>query len=258
MNSWNPAQYEKFKSERDQPFHQLLKFLEPTTNPRVIDLGCGTGKLTGLLHNTVQAQSTLGIDCSPAMLAQTESLAGGGLSFRQETIENFLENPSAGKVDIVFSNAALQWCSDHPMLIGQIRDLLAPQGQCALQMPFNHLYPTHTVARDIARSPKFASLLGRKPRPHNVLAPEDYGQLFFDLGFKEHRIEMKVFGHVLRNREETIEWVKGSLLTFYESKLSKTDYQEFLNAYQVELLKVLPDTEPFYYPFKRIFVWGML
>ena len=50
LDTWNPTQYEKFRGEREQPFFDLLAMVRPTPDMRVVDLGCGTGKLTRLLH----------------------------------------------------------------------------------------------------------------------------------------------------------------------------------------------------------------
>ncbi len=58
---WNPEQYERFKTERAQPFHDLLALVEPRPGMRVVDLGCGTGELTRLMHEQLEAAETLGV-----------------------------------------------------------------------------------------------------------------------------------------------------------------------------------------------------
>src|ERR1700692_466566 len=101
MDSWDPSQYDRFRQERRQPFHDLLALLRPNPSGRVVDLGCGTGELTRLLHETTQARETLGLDSSEAMLAQAAPASTGSLRFRQGDIATFDE----GGWDIVFSNA---------------------------------------------------------------------------------------------------------------------------------------------------------
>ena len=59
---WNPAQYERFKTERSQPFFDLMTLVKPREGMRVVDLGCGTGELTRELHRAFKAKSTLGLD----------------------------------------------------------------------------------------------------------------------------------------------------------------------------------------------------
>ena len=42
-DTWNPAQYQRFGAEGEQPFFDLLAMV-PTQRPRrVVDLGCGSG-----------------------------------------------------------------------------------------------------------------------------------------------------------------------------------------------------------------------
>ena len=41
----------------------------------ILDVGCGTGELTGEAHRRLQAASTLGIDSSQAMLEKAAPLA---------------------------------------------------------------------------------------------------------------------------------------------------------------------------------------
>src|SRR5436853_4196900 len=89
-DTWNPAQYDKFQREREQPFFDLLALVQPAPGMRVVDLGCGTGKLTRELHVRLGARETIGIDRSARMLESARgSRAPSGLSVRTGTIEDF-------------------------------------------------------------------------------------------------------------------------------------------------------------------------
>src|SRR3954464_13946097 len=110
-DTWDPAQYDRFQREREQPFHDLLELIQPRAGMRIVDLGCGTGKLTRTLHQRLAAAETLGIDRSDSMLADVRQRAPPpGLHFSVGTIEAFgTESSSAGGWDVIFSNAALHW-----------------------------------------------------------------------------------------------------------------------------------------------------
>ena len=43
VDTWDPAQYERFAAERAAPFHDLLSLVRPVPGGRVVDLGCGGG-----------------------------------------------------------------------------------------------------------------------------------------------------------------------------------------------------------------------
>jgi trans-aconitate 2-methyltransferase len=67
-DTWDPDQYERFERERSAPFFDLLELVQPCPGGRVVDLGCGTGELTRVLHERTRAGDTVGLDSSPAML----------------------------------------------------------------------------------------------------------------------------------------------------------------------------------------------
>ena len=251
-DAWNPAQYGRFRAERQQPFYDLLDLVRPIPGGSAVDLGCGTGELTRVLHERSGAATTAGIDRSPAMLAEAAERAGGGLSFRESDIAAGAETG----LDLVFSNAALQWLPDHEELFARLAAALAPAGQLAVQMPANHDHPSHTVAHALAREPRFAEALGGYVRQDTVEAPEWYAVLLDRLGFAEQHVRLQVYLHHLDAREDVVEWVKGSLLTDYERRLDTETFGAFLAAYRERLLPALAAERPFRYPFKRILLWA--
>ncbi|WPU66564.1 methyltransferase domain-containing protein [Peredibacter starrii] len=246
-DSWAPNQYEKFKDQRSEPFYDLMSLLNKVDSPSIVDLGCGTGELTAELHKKMNAKQTFGIDSSEKMLEKARAFQTDYLKFELGNIASW--NPGK-QFDIIFSNAALQWCGDHPALFQNISKNISQGGQLAVQMPMNHDYPTHTIADELSRE------LGYESREHPLLLVEDYASLLFKLGFKEQKVQLRVYGHILNSREEVIEWVKGSMLTYYQSRLKEDQFKNFMTEYRERLFKVLPDDKPYFYPFKRIFIWG--
>jgi trans-aconitate 2-methyltransferase len=250
---WNPAQYERFRDERSQPFFDLMALVRPRPGMRVVDLGCGTGELTRRLHEGLAASETIGLDSSPTMLARSEAVAGGGLSFRLQEIATL--EPTE-RYDLVFSNAALQWVPDHVDLLARLTALVADGGQLAFQVPANDDHPSHRTAVEVAGEAPFRAALGGYTRPRSVLPPEVYAALLERLGYREHHVRLQVYGHRLESREAVIEWVKGTLLTDYQKRLSADLYDAFLARYRERLLPRLEATRPFFYPFKRLLAWG--
>src|SRR5262249_33562076 len=151
MSDWNPEQYDRFKRERQQPFFDLLALVRPKSDLTVVDLGCGTGELTHILHERLRARQTRGADNSPAMLAKAEAHRAPGLTFELGDIGEIGAAALAGPFDLVFSNAALHWIDDHEALFGRLARTLAEGGQLAVQMPANFDHPSHAIANAIAR-----------------------------------------------------------------------------------------------------------
>jgi len=255
QDSWNPAQYERFADERRQPFDDLMALVERAPDMRVVDLGCGTGALTAALHAALGARRTLGLERSSNMLARSAGHVRPGLELAAGDIADFAP---AAEWDLVFSNAALQWLPDHPALFRRLRDALAPGGQLAVQVPANFDHPTHLVAAAVAAEEPFASALRVPAHTAAVLAPAEYAELLDDLGFARQSVRLQVYGHHLGSRDDVVEWVRGTLLTAYESALTPELFAQFCERYRARLLPVLRDTRPYFYAFKRILLWARL
>ena len=253
-DTWQPEQYARFRAEREQPFHDLLALVQPVPGGRAVDLGCGSGVLTRVLHEHTGAAETVGFDQSEAMLATSAQHTGGGVRFERGDIAAFAERG----LDVVFSNAALQWVDDHAALFPRLAGTLAEGGQLAVQMPMNHDHPSHTVAHEVAREPRHARALGGYVRGYPMGEVEWYAELLERLGFEEQHVRLQVYLHRLAGREEVVEWVKGSLLTDYRNRLGEEEYEAYLADYRERLLAELPDERPFLYPFKRILLWGRM
>jgi trans-aconitate 2-methyltransferase len=248
-DSWDPAQYERFSDERSAPFFDLLALVEPSPGGNVVDLGCGTGELTRVLHERTGAETTLGIDSSESMLAQSEEHAGGGLSFELGDIAGWTP---AEPVDVVFSNASLHWVDGHPDLFARLTGALRPGGQLAVQMPANHDHASHLVAERVAAEEPFREALDGYVRKAPVLAPEQYTVLLDRLGYVSPHVRMQVYLHLLPEPDAVVEWVKGTLLTDYKRRLDPDAFEAFVARYRELLLTELGDARPFPFTFKRI------
>ena len=255
-DTWDPLQYDKFQREREQPFFDLLSMVRPKPAMRIVDLGCGTGKLTGTLHERLAAAETVGLDRSDSMLAGARDAAQPpGLRFEVGTIEDFAVS-GADRRDLIFSNAALHWVDDHERLIERLAAALAPRGQLAFQVPAQHDALTHLLAAELAATEPYQTAFGGWRRSQPVLTPDAYARVMYRCGFAEPNVRLIVYPHVLASRDEVVEWVKGTLLTEYKRHLPAAVYDQFVDAYRARLLERLDDSRPFFYPFKRILCWG--
>jgi trans-aconitate 2-methyltransferase len=252
MPDWNPSQYERFKAQRSHPFFDLMGMLESSTSPNLVDLGCGTGELTQTLHRTLKAAKTVGIDNSPAMLERAKTFEEAGLTFETGTLEAFAADHA---YDVIFSNAALHWCPDHPELFERLSKALKPGGQLAVQVPANFDHPSHWLAKDIFDGEGFRSE-ANPPVTGDVLSPRQYAELLFKLGFEAQRVELRVYGHVLENTESVVEWTRGTTLTAYEKVLSPPRVPGFIQRDRDRRRSELGRSTPYFYGFNRILLWA--
>ena len=251
--AWDPNQYNRFAGEREKPFWDLVGLLEPVDSPSVVDLGCGDGRLTAILHERLGAGRTLGVDSSPTMLAGAAERAGEGLSFLEGDFAAF----EGADVDVLVANASLHWVPDHRAVLARWKAALSATGQLAVQVPANPDHPSHRISSDLALE-WLGDAAPADPVAENVLAPEEYAVVLDELGFALQHVRLQVYGHRLSSTEDVVEWVRGTSLTRFQGVLGPERFDEFVAEYRRRLLDELGERSPYFYPFKRILCWARL
>ena len=260
MPDWNPDQYRRFAAERAQPFHDLVALVEPGGIKRAADLGCGPGELTALAGRDLSIDEMIGIDNSTAMLDKTEEHVSDAVRFEYGDIAGWT---SRRDFDLVVAAASLQWVPDHRAVMARWTAALRPGGQIAIQVPASADMPSHAVARQVAVREPYLSLFGPDGPPIDpvqayVLQPEAYSQILYDLGYVRQHVRLQIYPHVLPSTRHVVEWVRGTMLTRFEKRLDRETFDAFVADYESELLRVLGEHEPHFFPFRRILMWGRL
>jgi len=208
-HTWDPDRYLAYADERGRPFVDLLARV-PAENPRVVvDLGCGPGNLTALLADRWPTARVTGVDSSPEMIAAARSV--DGIEWEIGDLRDWAEpDPLAlrAPIDVLVSNATLQWIPDHLELLPGLLDRVQPGGWLAFQVPGNFDEPSHTMRADLAaRAPYAEHVRGvRVPASH---APDDYARLLLDLGCEVDAWET-TYLHVLTGPDPVFDWVSGT------------------------------------------------
>jgi trans-aconitate 2-methyltransferase len=97
---------------------------------RILDVGCGTGRVTELLLELVPQGQVLAIDASQEMVALARERLGPRVRvWCQDALELELDEP----VDAIFSTAALHWVRRHELLWGALARALLPGGRLEVQ-----------------------------------------------------------------------------------------------------------------------------
>lgn len=247
---WDPDSYNKFQGERERPFEDLFDLLIVRPGLRVIDLGCGTGRLTRLLADRLPESDVLGIDSSARMLAAAREFERPGLRFELRSIEDV-----AGKWDLVFSHAAIQWLDDHVELIPRLFGLLRTGGQLAVQIPDNYGSPGHQLIVETAREASFAEALRGWSRKPSNLSIERYAELLYAHCGEEFTVLAKIYPLILSDADALLDWSSGTALLPYLERLPASLQPAFQEAYRRRLWEFYPKG-PIFYPFRRILFAG--
>nr|WP_137293926.1 methyltransferase domain-containing protein [Nocardioides dongxiaopingii] len=155
-HTWDPERYLTHADERGRPFVELVARIGATDPADVVDLGCGPGNLTALLAERWPDAAVTGVDSSPEMVAAADAL-GGRVVHEVADLRDWVAG--AAPVDVLVSNATLQWLPDHLELLPALVGAVAPGGWLALQVPGNFDEPSHTTRRDLAAKEPYAAHL---------------------------------------------------------------------------------------------------
>ncbi len=129
---WNAGDYAKHSAGQERWARELLPLLELRADDRVLDIGCGDGRITAAIAQQVPDGSVVGIDSSADMVAHAKDLARGtpNLSFEQRDAAQLGFNE---QFTAIFSNATLHWIRDQARVVDQIARALRPSGRVLVQ-----------------------------------------------------------------------------------------------------------------------------
>jgi len=254
---WDPAQYLQFADERSRPFYDLTGRINATAPSFVADLGCGPGQLTASLAVRWPQAEVIGIDSSAEMVRAAqladygEAARSGRLTFAVEDINDWLP---ARPVDVIVSNAVLQWVPKHMQLLPRWADCLAPAGWLAFQLPGNFDQPNHAVLRELASSARWRARLAEVELNRQAGDPAQYVDLLARLGLLVDAWET-TYLHVLAGPDPVTEWYKGSGLRPVLAALDAAEARDFVVEYSQRVQEYYP-AAPYgtVLPFRRVFV----
>jgi trans-aconitate 2-methyltransferase len=253
--AWDPVQYRKFGGHRLRPAVDLLGRVPTEAADIVVDLGCGEGAATRLLHERWPRAELTGVDSSAEMLAVAAHELPS-VHWQQADIGTW--RPPV-PVDLLFSNAALHWLEDHPSLFLHLVGAIKPGGVMAVQMPRNFVAPSHTLITDVALGGPWRERLIPLLRPEPVATPEFYYDLLASQ-VAELDIWETEYLQVLEGENPVAEWTKGTWLRPLLAALDEEERQLFAFEYGKRVAEAYPRLRDgrTLYPFRRLFIVGRI
>jgi trans-aconitate 2-methyltransferase len=248
---WDPAQYLRFADHRLRPAIDLLNRID-VANPRdVYDLGAGAGNVTRLIKQRWPNARVVGVENSREMLAKAAA-AAPEITWQHADLGTWRPSKPA---DIVYSNAALHWLTDHERLFPALFGTVAPGGVLAVQIPRNFSAPSHTAISEAARSGPWRAKLEPLLRPAPVAEPGFYFDL---LAPRAATIDMweTEYMQALEGPHPIREWVKGTWLRPLLDVLDERERAGFEARYDALVDPAYPRRPDgrTLFPFRRLFI----
>ena len=181
-NRWDAEQYDTQFSFVSNYGAQLVGVINPQPGERILDVGCGTGRLTAQIAEA--GADVTGVDPDPAMLAAARA-AYPQITFRELSAVDLSPGVVGGEFDAVFSNAALHWIPEQRAALTAIRSCLRPEGRFVAEMG-----GVHNVAQLLACLAETLAELGVSHEPvTNYFPTVDTQQVLLEqCGFQVEQI----------------------------------------------------------------------
>ncbi len=162
---WDAASYHQVSTPQTTWGEKVLARLALAGAERVLDAGCGSGRLTASLAARVPEGHVTALDRSWNMLqvAQTNlrPVFGPRVSFVQASLPDL---PFRGGLDVVFSTATFHWVPDHAALFARIAGALDRGGRLHAQCGGGpNLHDAHALAESVMARPAFAPFFAGWP-----------------------------------------------------------------------------------------------
>ncbi|WGX97900.1 methyltransferase domain-containing protein [Nocardioides sp. L-11A] len=251
--AWDPERYLAYADERGRPFLDLVGRVAAADPRVVVDLGCGPGNLTSLLADRWPAAAITGVDSSDAMIrVASDSSAAERVAFHRADLRDWLAAAPPAGVDVLVSNATLQWLPEHLDLLPGLVRAVAPGGWLAFQVPGNHDEPSHKIRAELAAEAPYAAHTAGVARPAAHPAAT-YLRALQALGCTVDAWET-TYLHVLHGADPVFTWVSGTGARPTLQALPDDLRPRFEDAFKARLRAAYPDEgHGVVLPFRRIF-----
>lgn len=241
MYKWDAEDYNRSSTDQQKWGRDIKLRLMLKGNERVLDIGCGDGKVTAEVARQLPNGSILGIDNSEEMIHFARKKFPlkrfPNLVFEIMDVRNL---SFKSEFDIVFSNACLHWIIDHLSVLERIRKSLKPSGKVLLQLAGrgSGRKIVEVVERNIKRE-KWSRYFTNFSSPYGFYGPEEYKDWLKRVGLKAKRVELVPKDMIYERIEGLKAWIRTTWLPYTE-RIPEDLHQEFIDDIVNKYVEICP------------------
>jgi trans-aconitate 2-methyltransferase len=241
--TWNAAAYAANSAVQQSWARELIAKLKLRGDERVLDVGCGDGKVTAEIARAVPRGHVLGVDASAEMIAFAKKTfppsKTANLKFQicdAREINNKVpagskskpltptlsplgrgEGEASAGFDLVFSNAALHWMDDHEAVLRGAASVLKPGGRLVISCGGEgNAHDVFLALRPEMRLQRWREFFRKMPLPYFFYAPSVYEKWLPKFGFKVHALKLVPKDATYLGAEGFATWLRTTWLPFVQ------------------------------------------
>lgn len=182
---WDAGTYHRVSVPHEEWARSVLDRLPLKGDETVLDAGCGSGRVTGLLIERLPEGRVIAVDGSASMVEKVrETLRPGDEALVSDLTELELDQ----QVGAVFSSAVFHWVLDHDLLFRRLRSVLCPGGAIAAQCGgAGNIERLRAISGEVAASEPFAAYFEGFDEPWNYAGAEETKARLEAAGFSRVR-----------------------------------------------------------------------
>lgn len=193
MTEWDASEYARISGLQEAMAGEVLARLDLGTAKRVLDVGCGNGRVTAEIAARLPHGHVVGVDASADMISFAASHYGPAnrpnLRFQ---VADARRLPFREEFDLVVSQNALHWVREQDQALRSIRSTLTADGVAQLRLvPAGKRKSLENVIEETRLSSRWTSYFRDFHDPYLHLTPERYAKLAEQNGWHVQRIRME-------------------------------------------------------------------
>jgi nitrogen-specific signal transduction histidine kinase/trans-aconitate methyltransferase len=234
---------------------ELIGMARVKTGDSVLDIGCGTGRITLELARLAYEGRVVGIDPSFEMLdaAKKRTSSSGNISLINMQAQNM---DFSGEFNLVFSNSALQWVKTQEDAIARAYRALKPGGRIAVQLPAKDFCwgLMENINSAIAML-KLDSKYKNMESPWRFPLKDEFADFLKEAGFKNINVYYKDYTLLFESVNKVLEWGVSAPLRPYLTLLNERTQERFKYAFAMGFENYRTD-KGIEFGFRRLFAFG--
>lgn len=218
MTEWDATRYSREATLQKVLAEAQLDRTRFSADERVLDVGCGDGKVTAEVAKRVPRGSVVGVDPSEHMIAFARQHIGpprwSNVRFE---VGDVCALPFQAAFDLVVSFHALHWVHAQQQALECIRAALTPGGRALLVMVLGGPRPSiEEVIEDVTREPRWAAAFAGFVRPWVHPEVEPFRRLAQACGFQVESVEAEDHAWDFGTREAFTAWCRATFAVWLD------------------------------------------
>ena len=210
---------------------ELIAKLKLRGDERILDVGCGDGKITAEIARAVPRGFVAGIDASAEMVGfARKTFPPSQISNLKFQICDARRIKFDRRFGLIFSNAALHWVDDHPAILRGMASVLKPGGRLIVSCGGKgNAQDVFVALRPELRLKRWRAFFRRMPKPYFFYCPADYEKWLPKFGFKIHTLKLVPKDATYDGVDGFAAWMRTTWLP-YTQRVPEPLREEFIAA----------------------------